>query len=66
MIVKNHESLNDIGNDLSYLCWTVAIASTIGFVLVLTCKFTIYRERSRLIFNDLIEISANNILLDSS
>ncbi|KAH0948184.1 hypothetical protein HN011_012314 [Eciton burchellii] len=36
MIVKNHESLNDIGNDLSYLCWTVAIASTIGFVLVLT------------------------------
>jgi len=51
MIVKNHESLDDIGNDLSFLCWIVAIVCTIGFVLVLTCKFMIYRERDRLVFN---------------
>ncbi|KAL6435123.1 hypothetical protein ACFW04_005312 [Cataglyphis niger] len=35
IIVKNHENLDDIGNDLSRLCWTVAIVTTIGFSLVL-------------------------------
>ncbi|RLU24566.1 hypothetical protein DMN91_002655 [Ooceraea biroi] len=35
IIVKNHENLDDIGNDLLYLCWAIAIVTTIGFVLVL-------------------------------
>ncbi|KAM0727467.1 Choline/ethanolamine transporter flvcr2b [Formica fusca] len=35
IIVKNHENLDDIGNDLSRLCWIVAIVTTIGFILVL-------------------------------
>ncbi|CAL1678174.1 unnamed protein product [Lasius platythorax] len=35
IIVKNHENLDDIGNDLSRLCWGVAIVVTIGFILVL-------------------------------
>lgn len=38
MIVRNHESLDDIGSDLSRLCWTVAIVTTVGFVLTLLCK----------------------------
>jgi len=41
IIVKNHDSLDDIGKDLSRLCWIVAIISTIAFVLALTCKFII-------------------------
>ncbi|XP_024889806.1 feline leukemia virus subgroup C receptor-related protein 2-like [Temnothorax curvispinosus] len=35
IIVKNHESLDDIGNDLSRLCWIVAIVNSIIFVLAL-------------------------------
>ncbi|XP_011698243.1 PREDICTED: feline leukemia virus subgroup C receptor-related protein 2-like [Wasmannia auropunctata] len=36
MIVKNHDSLEDIGKDLSRLCLIVAIVSTIVFAVVLT------------------------------
>ncbi|KYN30098.1 Feline leukemia virus subgroup C receptor-related protein 2 [Trachymyrmex cornetzi] len=36
MIVKNHNNLDDIGKDLSRLCWMVAIVSTIAFALMLT------------------------------
>ncbi|KAG5318163.1 FLVC2 protein, partial [Pseudoatta argentina] len=36
IIVKNHDNLDDIGRDLSRLCWMVAIVCTIAFVLVLT------------------------------
>lgn len=39
VIVKNHENLDDIGKDLSRLCWIVAIVATIVFALVLICKF---------------------------
>jgi len=35
VIVKNHDSLNDIGNDLSRLCWIVAIVGTVTLMLVL-------------------------------
>ncbi|XP_024889434.1 feline leukemia virus subgroup C receptor-related protein 2-like [Temnothorax curvispinosus] len=35
IIVKNHESLDDIGKDLSRLCWIVAVVATIAFALVL-------------------------------
>ncbi|XP_072755721.1 choline/ethanolamine transporter flvcr2a [Anoplolepis gracilipes] len=35
VIVKNRENLDDISNDLSRLCWIVAIFTTIGFLLVL-------------------------------
>jgi len=38
IIVKNRNSLDDIGKDLSRLCWMVAIVSTIAFVLAFTCK----------------------------
>ncbi|XP_032685672.1 feline leukemia virus subgroup C receptor-related protein 2-like isoform X2 [Odontomachus brunneus] len=34
IIVKNHESLDDIANDLLYLAWTIAILNTVGFLLV--------------------------------
>ncbi|KAG5318162.1 FLVC2 protein, partial [Pseudoatta argentina] len=36
VIVKNHNNLDDIGKDLSRLCWIVAIIGTIVLVLVLT------------------------------
>ncbi|KYN43720.1 Feline leukemia virus subgroup C receptor-related protein 2 [Trachymyrmex septentrionalis] len=36
IIVKNHQNLDDIGKDLTYLCWIVAIVCTIAFGLVLT------------------------------
>ncbi|XP_018393182.1 PREDICTED: feline leukemia virus subgroup C receptor-related protein 2-like [Cyphomyrmex costatus] len=36
IIVKNHNNLNDIGKDLSRLCWMVAIVSTVAFALILT------------------------------
>lgn len=36
IIVKNHENLDDVGSDLSNLCWVVAIVTTVGFVLTLT------------------------------
>jgi len=42
VIVKNHNNLDDIGKDLSYLCWIVAIVGTIVLALVLTCKFNIH------------------------
>ncbi|XP_029163047.1 feline leukemia virus subgroup C receptor-related protein 2-like [Nylanderia fulva] len=35
IIVKNHENLDNVGNDLSRLCWIVAIATTVGFILVI-------------------------------
>ncbi|XP_012531942.1 feline leukemia virus subgroup C receptor-related protein 2 [Monomorium pharaonis] len=35
IIVKNHDSLDDIGKDLTRLCWIVAILGTIVFGLVL-------------------------------
>lgn len=38
IIVKNHENLDDIGNDLSRLCWTLAIITTIAFILVVIRK----------------------------
>lgn len=41
IIVKNHDSLDDIGKDLSRLCWIVAIVSTGVFIIVLVCKFAI-------------------------
>lgn len=41
IIVKNHDSLDDIGKDLSHLCWIVAIVSTGVFIMVLVCKFAI-------------------------
>lgn len=41
IIVKNHDSLDDIAKDLSYLCWIVAIVGTITFALALICKFII-------------------------
>ncbi|KAG7188877.1 hypothetical protein KM043_008483 [Ampulex compressa] len=34
MIVKNHENLEDIGADLSYLFWCVAIITSVAFGLV--------------------------------
>ncbi|XP_033342896.2 choline/ethanolamine transporter flvcr2a [Megalopta genalis] len=34
IIVKNHENLDDISKDLSFLFWTVAIILTIAFILV--------------------------------
>jgi len=42
IIVKNHDSLDDIGKDLSRLCWIIAIVSTIVLALALTCKFINY------------------------
>lgn len=45
IIVKNRENVDDIGHDLSYLCWLVVAFTTIGFLLVLTCKFTVYCKR---------------------
>ncbi|KYN04923.1 PREDICTED: feline leukemia virus subgroup C receptor-related protein 2-like [Cyphomyrmex costatus] len=36
IIVKNHNNLDDIGEDLSRLCWIVAIFCTIAFALVIT------------------------------
>ncbi|XP_012062861.1 PREDICTED: feline leukemia virus subgroup C receptor-related protein 2-like [Atta cephalotes] len=36
IIVKNHNNLDDIGKDLSRLCWMIAIVCTIAFALVLT------------------------------
>ncbi|KYN30096.1 PREDICTED: feline leukemia virus subgroup C receptor-related protein 2-like [Trachymyrmex cornetzi] len=36
IIVKNHKNLDDIGKDLTHLCWIVAIVCTIAFALVLT------------------------------
>ncbi|KAG5340264.1 FLVC2 protein, partial [Acromyrmex heyeri] len=36
IIVKNHNNLDDIGKDLSRLCWMIAIICTIVFVLMLT------------------------------
>ncbi|XP_011165702.2 feline leukemia virus subgroup C receptor-related protein 2 [Solenopsis invicta] len=35
MIVKNHDSLDDIGKDLTRLCWIIAIIGSIVFGLVL-------------------------------
>ncbi|KAL6268571.1 hypothetical protein P5V15_001706 [Pogonomyrmex californicus] len=35
IIVKNHDNINDIGNDLLRLCWVVAIVSTILLFIVL-------------------------------
>ncbi|KAL0102949.1 hypothetical protein PUN28_018332 [Cardiocondyla obscurior] len=35
IIVKNHESLDDVGKDLSRLCWIVAILGTIVFAVAL-------------------------------
>ncbi|KAL6268573.1 hypothetical protein P5V15_001708 [Pogonomyrmex californicus] len=35
IIVRNHDNINDIGNDLLRLCWVVAIVSTILLLLVL-------------------------------
>ncbi|XP_025261827.1 feline leukemia virus subgroup C receptor-related protein 2-like [Camponotus floridanus] len=35
IIVKNHENLDDTGNDLSRLCWTLVIITTTVFLLVL-------------------------------
>ncbi|XP_025261812.1 feline leukemia virus subgroup C receptor-related protein 2-like [Camponotus floridanus] len=35
IIVKNHENLDDIGNDLSSLCCALVIITTIAFILVL-------------------------------
>ncbi|XP_071647030.1 choline/ethanolamine transporter flvcr2a-like [Temnothorax longispinosus] len=35
VIVKNHKNLDDIGKDLSRLCWIVAVVATIAFALVL-------------------------------
>lgn len=39
MVVKNHENLDDIGADLSYLFWTVAIIMSIALLLVIIRKF---------------------------
>ncbi|KYQ54727.1 Feline leukemia virus subgroup C receptor-related protein 2 [Trachymyrmex zeteki] len=36
IIVKNHNNLDDIGKDLTRLCWMIAIVSTIVLALVLT------------------------------
>ncbi|KYN30097.1 PREDICTED: feline leukemia virus subgroup C receptor-related protein 2-like [Trachymyrmex cornetzi] len=36
VIVKNHDNLDDIGKDLSRLCWIVAIIGTIVLALVVT------------------------------
>jgi len=44
MIVKNHENLDDIGNDLSCLCRIIAVACTVGFIVVLMRKFMIERD----------------------
>lgn len=49
IIVKNHENLDDIGNDLSRLCWTVAIVTTIGFILVLICELKSICKRDTLV-----------------
>lgn len=38
MIVKNHESLDDIGNDLWRLCFIIAIITTVAFLLVVIRK----------------------------
>ncbi|XP_034174889.1 choline/ethanolamine transporter flvcr2a [Osmia lignaria lignaria] len=35
IIVKNHENLHDIGNDLSYMFWGVAIIVTVLFLLLI-------------------------------
>ena len=35
MVVKNHENLDDIGADLSYLFWAVAIVMSIALLLVI-------------------------------
>lgn len=34
MVVKNHNNLEDVGTDLSYLFWAIAILTTVAFVLV--------------------------------
>lgn len=34
MVVRNHPNLEDVGADLSYLFWAVAILATVAFVLV--------------------------------
>ncbi|KYM78165.1 Feline leukemia virus subgroup C receptor-related protein 2 [Atta colombica] len=52
IIVKNHNNLDDIGKDLSRLCWMVAIVCTIAFALVLTCKsLTSQKDYHVLIFS---------------
>ncbi|KAF7989583.1 hypothetical protein HCN44_008257 [Aphidius gifuensis] len=35
IIVKNHESIDEIGHDLSTLFWSMAILTTLGFIAVL-------------------------------
>lgn len=37
-VVKNHEELNDVGRDLSALCYGLAICPTMALVLLLLCK----------------------------
>ncbi|XP_012280797.1 feline leukemia virus subgroup C receptor-related protein 2 isoform X2 [Orussus abietinus] len=34
IIVRNHENLDDIGEDLSRLYWYIAVITTVGFILV--------------------------------
>ena len=38
MVVRNHETLEDIGTDLSRLFWSVAIITTVIGILVVICK----------------------------
>jgi hypothetical protein len=37
-VVKNHEELDDVGRDLSYLCYGLAICPSMTLVLLLLCK----------------------------